>query len=261
VRAVETSPGRTPTLGPSAERQLSLEGCFNFRDLGGYPTADGRRVRWRRLFRADSLSRLTGPDFEQLGAVGLATVVDLRTASEVTERGRVEWPAPGITYHHLPMLDVLPERDEYVEWAAPAFVADRYTDMLATGAPAVADALRVLADPRSHPAVIHCAAGKDRTGIISALVLGLLGVSDEDIVSDYALSRDNMTRMLVRLREERPGAVTEIKASAAAIVAAEPETMHAFLSRFRADHGSFEGFASGLGLSGAVGALRSALLG
>ena len=260
VRRVETPTGRTPTLEPSAERQLSLEGCFNFRDLGGYPTRDGRRVRWRRLFRADSLSRLTESDFGQLGAVGLATVIDLRTATEVAERGRVEWPAPGITYHHLPMLDVLPDRDEFVEWAAPGFVARRYADMLATGAPAVADALRVLADPRAHPAVIHCAAGKDRTGIISALVLGLVGVSDEDIVTDYALSRDNMTRMLTRLREERPEAAAEIQASAAAIVAAEPETMQAFLAQFRADHGSFEDYAARAGMAGAVGALRSSLL-
>ena len=222
---METPSGRhTPTLDRILERHVALEGCFNFRDLGGYRTPDGRRVRWRQLFRADSLSRLTGSDFDQLGAMGLATVIDLRTVSEVAERGRVEWPAPGITYHHLPMLDVLPDRDEYVEWAAPDFVARRYADMLATGASAVAEALRVLADSRCHPAVIHCAAGKDRTGIISALVLGLLGVSDEDIV------------------------------------AAEPETMHAFLGRFRDDHGSFEDYASGLGLSGAMRALRSALL-
>ena len=257
---MDTRSGRSPTLDPALARQLALEGCFNFRDLGGYQTVDGRRVRWRQLFRADSLSRLTESDFDQLGAMGLATVIDLRTVSEVAERGRVEWPAPGITYHHLPMLDVLPARDEYVEWAAADFVARRYADMLATGASAVAEALRVLADSRCHPAVIHCAAGKDRTGIISALVLGLLGVSDEDIVADYALSRDNMTRMLARLREERPDAAAEIQASAAAIVAAEPETMHAFLGRFRDDHGSFEEFAAGLGLSGAMRALRSALL-
>lgn len=248
------------TEAVAGERQLALEGCFNFRDLGGYHTSDRRRVRWRRLFRADSLSRLTEADFEQLGAMGLRTVVDLRTPEEVAERGRVEWPVPGLTYHHLPMLDVLPPRDEYVEWSDPAFVAQRYGHMLATGGPAVAEVLGVLADADTHPAVIHCAAGKDRTGIISALVLGLLGVTDADIVADYVLSRANMTRMLTRIREERPDAAAEIEASAAAIVAAEPETMAAFLAQFRADHGSFEGYASGMGLSAAVGTLREALL-
>ena len=244
----------------TSDRHLALEGCFNFRDLGGYRTADGRRVRWRRLFRADSLTRLTTTDFDQLGAMGLSTVIDLRTAAEVAERGRVEWPAPGLSYRHLPMLDVLPDPEEYVEWSDPGFVATRYADMLSTGAAAVAEALTVLSDASTHPAVIHCAAGKDRTGIISAVVLGLLGVADDDIVADYSLSKAAMTRMLTRLREERPDAAEEIGASSAAIVAAEPETMHAFLARFRDDHGSFEAYASALGIGAVVSALRSSLL-
>lgn len=244
----------------TSERHLDLEGCFNFRDLGGYLAAGGRRVRWRRLFRADSLSRLTEADFDRLSAMGLTTVIDLRTAEEVADRGRIEWPTPGLTYRHLPMVDVLPDRSEFPEWSDPAYVASRYADMLGRGTEAVGEALGVLADPSTHPAVIHCAAGKDRTGIISALVLGLLGVSDDDIVADYSLSRAAMTRMLERLLEERPDAAAEIQASSAAIVAAEPETMHTFLARFRDENGSFQSYAAALGLEAVVDDLRANLL-
>ncbi len=72
----------------AAPRLVELEGCFNFRDLGGYETTDGRTVRWRRLFRSDGLHRLTEGDLEDLAELGLATVIDLRTVAEVEERGR-----------------------------------------------------------------------------------------------------------------------------------------------------------------------------
>jgi protein-tyrosine phosphatase len=241
-------------------RQISLEGSFNFRDLGGYKAAEGRTVRWRRLFRADGLHRLTEADLNRLVDLGLRTVIDLRTLDEVVERGRIEWPAPDLAYHHLPMIDVLPDREEMPAWVDASFVADRYAAMLGEGGEAVAEALAVLTDPHAYPAVFHCAAGKDRTGILAAVVLGLLGVSDADIVTDYALSRAAMARMLEWLRATHPEAIEELESRTAAIVAAEPETMALFLERFRLEYGSFETYAGSLGLAGAVSDLRASLL-
>jgi len=77
-------------------RFVELRGCFNFRDLGGYTGAGGRRVRWRRLFRADGLHRLTDEDCRDLAELGLRTVIDLRSGDELTERGRITWPEPGL---------------------------------------------------------------------------------------------------------------------------------------------------------------------
>jgi protein-tyrosine phosphatase len=244
----------------SDERFVDLDGCFNFRDLGGYPAAGGRTIRWRRLFRADGLHRLTDADRGDLGQLGLRTVIDLRSADEVIERGRIAWPAPGLAYHHLPMSDVLPDREELPTWVDASYVAGRYAVLLGQGSRAITQTLGVLADPSAYPAVIHCAAGKDRTGILSAVLLGLLGVPDEAIVADYSLSSGAMVRFLEWLRTEYLDARDELERSSAAIVAAEPETMARFLERFRSDHGSFAAYADSLGMASAVGGLRNALL-
>jgi protein-tyrosine phosphatase len=241
-------------------RVVDMEGCFNFRDLGGYRASDGRTVKWQRLFRADCLHRLTGTDLSQLGDLGLATVIDLRTGQELEEVGRISWPAPDLAYHHLPMLDVLPDRTTYPAWVDAAYVADRYAGMLEKGADAMAEALLILADAAAYPAVFHCAAGKDRTGLLAAVVLGLLGVSDEDIITDYALSQEAMARMLAWLRAERPETREQLEGSAAAIVAAEPDTMSLFIERLRQQHGSFASYAESLGVGAAVASIQQALL-
>jgi protein-tyrosine phosphatase len=238
---------------------IDLEGCFNFRDLGGYRAAGGRRVRWRRLFRSDGLSRLSGSDLARLRALGLRTVIDLRTASEVDQRGSIERGAD-LTYHHLPLVDVLPPGDELAEWSRPEYVADQYATMLESGADTVLRALRLLCEPDTYPVAYHCMAGKDRTGILSALVLSLLGVDEGDIVDDYALSGQAMQRMLDRLRAEHPERAAQLDASAPALVAADPEAMVRFLAGLRDRHGGVEGYVRTIGLPEAGTALKDLLL-
>src|SRR5260370_41599244 len=97
-------------------RKLPLAGCVNFRDLGGYPTADGGRGRWRRLFRADGLTRLDDRDCALLGELGLATVIDLRTVGEVENRGRFPQDSVAVQYHHLPLTDVLPPPEDLARY-------------------------------------------------------------------------------------------------------------------------------------------------
>ena len=180
-------------------RRLELERAWNFRDLGGYRARDGRAVRWRRLFRADGLDRLTEADLRQIETLGLRTVIDLRTEDEVA-RGRLAPTAGEPAWHHLPMLDVLPPRRSTRPGPGPAYVADQYLAMTASAAGSVAAFLELVCTPDAYPLVFHCFAGKDRTGILTALVLGLLGVADADIVEDYALSRAAMHPLLAWLR-------------------------------------------------------------
>jgi protein-tyrosine phosphatase len=238
------------------DRSITLDGCCNFRDLGGYPTADGRKVRWRHLFRADGLSRLTAADLDQLDGLGLRTVIDLRTTAEVAARGRVEWPTEGLSYHHLPMLDVLPSVDDLPRWSEPAYVAEQYLVMLSGGQPSVREALAVLSDPSSYPAVYHCTAGKDRTGILSAVVLGLLGVDEHHIVEDYALSREGMQKLLDRLLADFPGFTSALTS----VTSVEPDSMQIFLQSFREQYGTFGSFAADIGVDDQVTALRDILL-
>lgn len=245
-----TTPGRT----------VELQGCCNFRDLGGYPTVDGRRTRWRRLFRADGLAQLTEPDLEVLEEIGMRSVIDLRTELEVEARGRYQPHAPHVVYHHLPLTDTLPGAEQTPEWGDTGFVVRRYASMLGDGTASVAAALTLLADPANLPAVFHCSVGKDRTGVLAAVVLGLLGVPDEVIVDDYALSADAMVRVLERLQAEYPDAAEVVDRFAPVILSVEPASMTGFLQAVHERYDSFEGLAAELGLGDAVTRLRAELL-
>jgi protein tyrosine/serine phosphatase len=240
-------------------RRLELERAWNFRDLGGYQGRDGRAMRWRRLFRADGLDRLTEADLRQVETLGLRTVVDLRTGDEVA-RGRLVLTAGEPSWHHLPMLDVLPAQEEYEAWAGAAYVAEQYLAMTESAASSVATFLGLVCDADGYPLVFHCFAGKDRTGILTALVLGLLGVPDADIVEDYALSGAAMVQLLAWLRAEAGEQAAELELRSAAIVAAEPATMAAFLRGFRARYGSFDRYAAELGHPHAAALLAEVLL-
>lgn len=243
------------------ERHVALEGAFNFRDAGGYTGAGGAVVRRGILWRSDGLSRLTDADRRRLAVIGLRTVIDLRTEAELGDHGRVEWPDGGFDYHNLPLLDVLPSAEHYSQtWRTPEHVAEQYLDMLDDGHHAVGRALDLLADPARYPLVVHCAAGKDRTGITVAAALGMVGVVDEDIVADYALSGAAMERMYQWLLVERPEQAERWKTSAAAMVSAVPETMRCFVAGIHDRYGSWEGLAAHLGRPDLPAALRAALL-
>ena len=240
------------------ERHIEFEGCFNFRDVGGYPVPGGR-VRWRRLFRADGLSRLTAPDLARAQEFALATVIDLRTGEEVAERGMVHESVTS-SYHHLPMIDALPDRADLIARATPEGWASRYAEMLIEGEDALAEILAILTDPTSYAAVVHCTAGKDRTGIVIAVVLGVLGASDDTIAGDYALSRHGMQRMLAWLQAEYPERATELAELAPAAFAADADAMYRFCDHVRREFGSFNGWAATIGMASAVSHIRAALV-
>jgi protein-tyrosine phosphatase len=242
------------------ERTLPLEGCVNFRDLGGYETRDGRVVGWRRLFRADGLNRLTGADRDLLTQLELATVIDLRTTLEAEERGRFPVDEVPVRYVDLPLTDVLPAPEELPDWGEASYVASRYARMVSEGAPVLTQAIEVLASTGSLPAVVHCSAGKDRTGVLSAIVLAFLDVPDETIVEDYALSAVAMDRLLDRLKAEYPDSVEEVEKFAPAILHVVPETMEEFLVSVRTVYGSYDGLAEALEVTESVAVLRERLL-
>lgn len=247
-----------PTTDPN--RHVELESCCNFRDLGGYPTTDGRRTRWRVLFRADGLTQLSPADLAILSDLEVRNVIDLRTALEVETRGRFPADVGDVRYHHLPLTDTLPGAEDVPQWGDTGFIARRYVGMLDGGAPSVATALDLLSHPANLPAVFHCSVGKDRTGVLAALVLGFLGVADEVIVEDYVLSASAMVRILDRFRAEYPDAPDEVERFAPVVLSVEPASMAGFLAEVHARHGSFDAMAGALGLGATVSRLRSTLL-
>jgi protein-tyrosine phosphatase len=217
-------------------------------------------VRWRMLYRADGLHRLSESDLDQLAGLGITTVIDLRTMEELTTRGRVG-PIRGLSaFHHLPIFDELPEISVVEGWADPITLGRHYGAMAADGAASIASALTVLSAEAAYPAVFHCTAGKDRTGVLAAIVLSLLGVPDEVIANDYAATAPAMQQMLAWLLEAYPNGRDEIERRAATMLACQPEAMHEFLATIRARYGDVEGYAAAIGLPTVGVELRKLLL-
>ncbi len=246
-------------MSDAATRHLALDGVFNFRDMGGYRASEGRFVAWRRLFRADGLHRLSEEGVRAFEGLGIRTVIDLRTGGEIDEHGIVANGTVGVDHHHVPLLDRTWSRADVTDHPSHELIASLYLDMLLGGAERFAHALRLLAVEDTYPVVFHCAAGKDRTGVLAAIVLGALGVSDSDVVADYVLSRVGVNRWVARYRAEHPG--EELPRGAQAMIDSDPETMRRFLTGVRERFGSPRGYVSSLPLPpDIVDALEARLL-
>jgi protein-tyrosine phosphatase len=245
-------------LDTQPERLWALEGCCNFRDLGGHRTATGAVLRPCRLFRSDSLSCASLADRVRLRALGLATVIDLRSVHEIALSGRYQ--DTGVVSHHLPLGDLLAHETRWDAWADPSYVADRYFDLCMSAEESIAEAFAILTDPATYPVVIHCSMGKDRTGLLVALILRAMGVSVRDIVQEYELSRIGAARLVERLEVQMGADRDDLAPYLPALLAADPDTMRQFLHRIHAEFGSVRKYLASLGIESAVDHLRAALL-
>jgi protein-tyrosine phosphatase len=230
------------------DRIIQLEGAVNFRDLGGYATTDGRRTRWRVLFRADGLGGLTEADLGTLRQLRIRTVIDLRTGHEL-EQSRFDVGAHPAEFHHFPFIKALANAEDFQR--APGFLGAQYQRMLEDAAPQIVGALTALAAPEARPAVFHCTAGKDRTGLLSALVLSLLGVPEDTVVADYALSGAAMIRLREKLLVKYPNGKLLAKDSEA-IFSADPSNMVALFAHLKDRYGTIGAYASAIGIPGDV---------
>ena len=234
----------------TAERVLPLEGPANFRDLGGYETADGRRLAWSTVYRADGLDRLTGRDSETLYDLGIKLLCDLRTDAEVEAR-----PDPmleGIVYCHMPIFAKDP-----LGRAAAIFNRHRLdvmfkefyrTAIVDAGAPVLGEVLRLIADPANLPLVIHCAGGKDRTGVAAALLLHVCGVPRDVIVADYSLTNLSIDKTLSNIRQvfggTKPPGGLRIE-QLYPVLSARPELIEQALTHIDASYGSIDQYLRG----------------
>jgi len=254
-----------------------LEGAPNFRSVSHLKGLDGARLKPRRIFRSDGLHRLTDQDLPRLQSLGIATVVDLRNA---TERGnapsRLPRPAPTVHIHDSPpelaavqghgWRDVIDE-PSFDAAAAHAWMSNTYRRMPRALAPSVVAMVKSLAgiDQTAAPTVTHCMAGKDRTGFVIAVMLQALGVGWDDILTDYLHSNERRPpeefahSMLVfhgLPRDARTvGAVTEV-------AAVYPDYLQSAMDSLRQDFGSVEGYLEAQGIApSALARFRGELLG
>jgi protein-tyrosine phosphatase len=174
------------------DRVIRFPGSHNVRDLGGLTTTSGKQVRRGRLFRSEYPGYAGEPGADAVETLRLATVVDLRRGSEIRFE-RLPWEELGVTWHHHALS----------AGKASSWEAD-YRAYFESGPDAVAAAVSSLIAPGARPALFHCAAGKDRTGVIAALLLSLLDVEPDQIVADYVLTEKGLREVLTRLSTGAP---------------------------------------------------------
>jgi protein-tyrosine phosphatase len=211
------------------DRNLDVPGCVNLRDLGGYSTRRGEILAAGRLFRSAEPPLEAEPSAGLMRATGVRRVVDLRMDEEVEKSGAPAFPE-GCEWIRLPLFDTVPAHWPTSITRTPPATAARYFEMVEIGTPTIARVVDLLAEVKSKPTLIHCVAGRDRTGIVVACVLELIDVPDATIGADYALSSmmddaegrtahpDNIL-LLLELIRERFGSVREMLIGAGASAA------------------------------------------
>lgn len=243
IRSVDETPVRN--------RRLDLEGAANFRDLGGYPTRDGRETVWGKIFRADSLDALTPADLDRLAGLSLRAVCDLRTLFELRHFPNA-FSAEGdhgVSYHHHQMA--LPRDEDALPGATAAErYARLYRHMLDHSGTTFRAIFGRLADPAAYPYVFHCTAGKDRTGVVAAVVLLAAGVDREIVLADYVETETHAEQLLVRLTPYLRARGIE-PARDGFKVRVFPEAMAALLDHLEAEHGGVSAYLTRAGVTDA----------
>jgi protein tyrosine/serine phosphatase len=258
---------------------IELDGVVNMRDVGGLPTTDGGQVATGRLLRSDNLQDLTEADIDDLvERVGVTDIVDLRSNVELQLEGPGPLRARNLTHHHHSLFrddvrDVTAAEALVLPWSKAAqaavdaeprldddYWASHYLGYLAHRPDSVSAALQVVSHSRGAT-IVHCAAGKDRTGTVIGLALSVAGVSDEDVVADYIATGERIERVVARLMA-RPAYGEVLAGQPMDHHRPKPETMQRILSVLAEQYGGAAGWLSAQGWSDdEITALRDSLRG
>lgn len=243
------------------ERDLALTGLVNARDLGGLPTRDGRRVAPRRLVRTESLSFLE-PEGQQdlVDLIDPRLILDLREPEELPQ-GSYKLTVSSARILSLPMRPLVALTEDDVAAGLPTTLLGDYLAQLDVNVESIGAAITAIAEPTNLPVVVHCTSGKDRTGIVTALVLSLLDVPDESIIDDYALTMRAVPVLIERVQRIRAFEDNGLAMAPEWVFAADPMIMQGFLKGLRGRFGGAHGWARTAGLSDStIQQLHSALL-
>ncbi|UED84562.1 tyrosine-protein phosphatase [Streptomyces profundus] len=221
------------------DRHIPFARLHNFRDMGGYSTKSGEKIRSRLLFRSDSLSKLQGADLDRFLGLGIGTVIDLRYPWEISAKGRVP-EHPSFVYHNL-SVEHRPYDQASLgpEIETGPYLAERYGEVAKDGVAELRAAIELIATSEG-PVAFHCASGKDRTGLLAALILDLLAVPERTIVEDFALTRLATPHLLADWLADHPGQ----RPSWPGYGTAPTEVMTLFLAGLRERHGSVHQYLS-----------------
>jgi protein-tyrosine phosphatase len=239
-------------LAHSPTRLLRVEGALNLRDIGGYAAAAGRATRWRTVLRSGSLHALSRSGHDALVALQLRSIIDLRTAAEIASEPNPLAGHPEISYTNVALVNALRPHAQPLP-GLPEF----YGRMLDEGRDAIGAVFERLATPGALPALIHCTAGKDRTGLIVALLLSLVGVPNHVIAADFALSEPALAAAPAFAHHRQRLQATGL----GHLLCAPPELIDESLSSIEERHGSVVDYLHTCGLTTpTLMRLRTALL-
>ena len=239
------------TAGPCEEsavagRHRHLRGAFTFRDPGGVRGDRGRLVTDGRAYRADALHRLEAEDVRLLETLSIERFFDLRSEAELAKDGIGAFEAANGRHCHVPLVSVsLSPFDPSINWREMNLL-DRYLEMLKDGGAAIRTVLDGFLEVDRGAVVFHCSGGKDRTGVVAAVLLRTLGVSDEDIVEDYASSEGYLRSIILRYRAELE-AIGLDRDAVEYLTSSKPERMRRMLSELDRVWGSTEGYLDTIG--------------
>jgi protein-tyrosine phosphatase len=224
-------------------RHLPIKGTYNIRDLGGYLTADGQ-TRWRRILRADGLHRLDAEGMALLVGEGVTTVIDLRHPGELATHPNPFGANSAVRYHNVSLFDQLAPNAE----PGGDVLLELYKTALAQRQDAIRDVLATIADAPEGVVLFHCTAGKDRTGIVSALLLAVAGVEASLIVEDYAQTGAMIAPMIEEIIADAAARGADVE-TFRPLLASEPVTMVATIAHIEERYGSVRNYLQTIRLS------------
>jgi protein-tyrosine phosphatase len=244
---------------PSYSREINFDGIINCRDIGGYRAEGGRIVAWRRLFRSGYVHPMTEHDLNRLKEeLKLTSVINLRRNKAGQQKEVSLLSDAGIKYYNAPFFSYQQEELglDFSNMGEAFLFRIRHKEY----AKPIIDALEIIADPKNLPLLFHCGAGKDRSGLVAAFVLSVVGVAESDIIADYILSAPYMREMVAGMMNDS-NTPEEEKNLPAYTWEATAESMALFLTGLKREFGSARGYLKMNGADKSLfGRLEKALL-
>ena len=249
------------------DRVIHLKGTTNTRDIGGYQTSDLRTLRWRQIIRSENLSRLTASDFQKLEEIGVKTVIDLRTDREHDQSPTVWLGDNPPRFFHFPIGDAhndwfnaqrrMMKSNRFTEEQALEHMVEGYRMIAEVGPPSFQKLMELVLDQSNWPILIHCNAGKDRSGVAVTLILEALGVDRETIMEEFLLTneigRSEEKAIFLSKESKYSSSGTKFRRSPSAsawfpIVGVQPEMLKAFYASVDERYGSLDAFLTEMGV-------------
>tara|TARA_B100000085_G_scaffold40481_2_gene33610 strand:+ start:5822 stop:6574 length:753 start_codon:yes stop_codon:yes gene_type:complete len=232
-----------------SERHFAFEGCFNFRDIGGYPTKEGKKIKKGIYFRTGRQDRMSEKDLAELKNLKISTQIDLRKPEEILDQGKGPLENMGADYINIP---IIPDggSDQLSRLVGDTGISGkRYLGYLEFGPESWLKIFEILANKDSLPLVLHCTAGKDRTGVSTAFLLSVLGVDRDLIEADYKLTNLDTERQADFI-ENSGGFPEGVDREAMILAAGVPEdAMKVFLDGVESRWGSVLGYLEEIGIT------------